>query len=502
MEYSCAVLEELRKSAVEGLLRFGHGGLEIGGALFGSRGNGAVRILACAELACEHAHGPGFALSGDDRARFRKLLAEAPAGMEPVGWYGSHTRSGLALNENDRRVFGEFFPKPGAIAVVLRPSGMGSARAAFFYREEGGELCAPGEGDEITVPAPRRRTRPEIVPERRGTLPSASPPVPVPFDAAARASGDRTVWPYAAAVAAVALVFLPAIAFLPRPGPPHLGLHARGVAPGQIRIDWDRRSSAVLAASSGVLEIQDGASRVRLPLNGDQLRSSSVTYALDSGDALIHLHVASTDESLHFRGAPARPALAVAAPAVAVAAPPGVAVRDRDSEPPPRPAEKAAAREQPAPPPVVRRLAVVPAPAAPAPEALPALPPPPPVAPERADAELPFSAPMHVPVAPPPAARSTPAPRSGRLIWTGSLERRGVVEIDGGHPSVGSMIGALPGVPVSFRVSPAQFDAGGLVVHSADAAWNGRAEPATAANGWNRLEFEWDPERAREIAAR
>ena len=112
---------------------------------------------------------------------------------------------------------------------------------------------------------------------------------------------------------------------------------------------------------------------------------------------------------------------------------------------------------------------------------------------------------LPTPPAPPRVRLNSPVDRlkpasSGRLIWTGSLARRGVVEFDGRSVTVGSLNGSLPGVPVHVTVSPAEFADGGLVVYTTDAALNGHVEPPSATNGWNRITYSWDPERVRRIA--
>jgi hypothetical protein len=136
------------------------------------------------------------------------------------------------------------------------------------------------------------------------------------------------------------------------------------------------------------------------------------------------------------------------------------------------------------------------------------------IAPAIAAAAAPAPAPLPAPpsvTSPPPRARARPVatvvpahysgPQAGRVIWTGALARRGVVEIDGAHASVGSLNGRLPsGVPLSLRVFPAQFASGGLVVFTNDAARHGHREAPGGANGWNATEFEWDPERTAQVA--
>jgi hypothetical protein len=102
------------------------------------------------------------------------------------------------------------------------------------------------------------------------------------------------------------------------------------------------------------------------------------------------------------------------------------------------------------------------------------------------------------PPAPPPVYSG---PRSGRLIWTGALGRRGVVEIDGSRASVGTLSGSLPGgVPLTVRAWPAEFGSNGIVVFTSDAARHNRREPPNTGNGWNQTTFEWDPQRVVQLA--
>jgi hypothetical protein len=108
--------------------------------------------------------------------------------------------------------------------------------------------------------------------------------------------------------------------------------------------------------------------------------------------------------------------------------------------------------------------------------------------------------PRHTSASLPPASVKTViygGARSGRLIWTGVLGRRGVIEMDGAHVSVGAVTGALPGVALSLRVSPAEFSRDGLIVYTADRARAGISEKPAKSNGWNSMHFKFDDGRAR-----
>jgi hypothetical protein len=269
-----------------------------------------------------------------------------------------------------------------------------------------------------------------------------------------------------------------------------MGLSVSDAAADQVRITWNRGSAPVLLARAGAIEILDGSTYRQALLTAEQLRAGSMTYRRESGTVEVHLRLESrwrNSALVRFEGAePARDlALAAAVPNTAASVP------EPSPRPTPPPAEGAAGRTKPS----ARRAAVIPDSVPkgiePGPAAIP-LPPLDPIDKPVAFATLPI----------PLAVLRLPTysgPRSGRLIWTGSMARRGVVEIEGSRPSIGSLIGALPGVPVNVRVSPAEFSSGGLVVHSSDAAANRRRENPAAANGWNATVFEWDPERARAL---
>src|SRR5450432_2795514 len=156
IDYSRAVMEELRVAACDGLNRLAHGGVEIGGILFGVRGPEAVKILAHQALACEYAFGPSFTLWDNDRRALVELLAlpdtdSSLSGMQPVGWYHSHTRSQILLSEKDLQLFHQYFPESWQVALVLRPYRFDPVRAGFFFREPDGSVQAASSRHEFIV---------------------------------------------------------------------------------------------------------------------------------------------------------------------------------------------------------------------------------------------------------------------------------------------------------------------------------------------------------------
>jgi hypothetical protein len=299
-------------------------------------------------------------------------------------------------------------------------------------------------------------------------------------------------WPALAAASAVAAYFCWE---LPRND---VRLRVENASSNQLRITWNRESAPVLLAHAAAIEIQDGGTYREALLTPDQLRAGSLVYLRESGTVEVRLRLESRwpgSALAWFQGAepPRAPSKEIRAtlPSSVPELPVSAAVeKPRSSPEPPRPQDNA---DRTVPPP--RRAAVIP-------ESVPAriesasllIPAPPvePIAKPIAMGSLPIAAP-----APKPPGYS--GPRSGRIIWTGSMGHRGVVEIEGSHASIGSISGGLPGMPVTLRISPAEFSSRGLTVHSGDPSINNRREAASAANGWNATFFQWEPDRAREL---
>src|SRR5437867_3167562 len=145
IEYSVSVLREIELTVVDGLNRLRHGGIEVGGVLFGSRSGEHVTVDAFRPLPCEYAFGPKFVLSRNDQAALEKLLESAQTdwglqGLVPVGWYHSHTRSALHLSAQDLEIFNRHFPEPWQVALVFRPEKACPTKAGFFVREADGSI--------------------------------------------------------------------------------------------------------------------------------------------------------------------------------------------------------------------------------------------------------------------------------------------------------------------------------------------------------------------------
>ncbi len=520
--YSLVVLDEIRRLSVDGLNLFAHGGLEVGGVLYGLRDGNRISVTSFAEAPCEHALGPGFVLSERDREKFAALL-EAPSGSEPVGWYRTHTRSGLDLDRHDCTLFEQFFGGARSIGLTVKPTLRGPADAAFFVREPGGEVRPTAAREFLLNPLGLAKDQPEsdslppvaivpLIPKPEFKPEVSTAEIQASKDAVhgrSRAKRKLFLW-VASAVVALCCVLAVSV-YWPRP-PLRLGLNVRAVMPGQLRIEWDRSSPTIQEGESALLRIVDGNVAETTLLDGNQLRTSgSLMYTQHTDHISVRFRVNAprgvrAEEVIDFIGplAPAPPEAApppepAVAPETATSSPaPQSALvrneRERDQRPlPPTDVVQLPRRTlrlppaQTAAPPAISQVNVPAAPQVAAPSAEPALP-------------SAFSGLLHPkPAAPEPAAPVYLGPRSGRIIWTGILGRRGIVEIDGARVNLGSATGALPGVPISLRVSPAEFSRDGLILYTADGAAHGHVEKPSKENGWNSVRFEYDPVRVRDL---
>ena len=340
IEYLPSVLEEICAVAVEGLSRLRRGGVEVGGVLFGVRDGEAVRILAFRPTPCEHAAGPSFLLSEKDRRALENVLESgrrdrALRGLEPVGWYHSHTRSEIFLSVEVLEIFDRYFPEYGQVALVVRPEQFGPSRAGFFFREADGSVRAESSYREFTL-KPRRRAGPQPVlespapglPSRggngapRATAPypeerqlsgaETAPPLPPPSFALVEPRISRKwIWLLLALCLLVAGLAFAARANWFRTPEQALSLRVMDID-GQLLIEWDRTAKPIQEARSATVEILDGNEKVTVEMDGERLREGSVTYLRQSDRVDVRFRVERpgsrpAQEFIRFLGQPVRP---------------------------------------------------------------------------------------------------------------------------------------------------------------------------------------------------
>jgi JAB1/Mov34/MPN/PAD-1 ubiquitin protease len=365
IEYSLVVIDEIRQVVADGFQRLQRGGIEVGGVLYGTREDRTVRILAMREIACEHARGPTFHLSDNDRAALTAQLARDKEdmrleGLLVVGWFLSHTRSDVTLQQSDLDTYTAFFPEPWQVTMVVHPGRVGAMRAGFFVREPDGTVKGERSYQEFNFPdrlagvldrAPRER-RPLIDPPPGDRLPSARYPAvpdapgsietgpietrdpreqndepPARYDAPLFGQPARPIPQYSpypntgrkipwAIIGVVVAALLAAVAGLKYLGPQlnaeplSLGMIEQS---GQLQIQWNRASRSIVNATGGTLEIVDGQDKRDIPMNRSELEQGSFTYARRTGDVQVRLTVNGSGgqpmvEASRFLGAAPAPA--------------------------------------------------------------------------------------------------------------------------------------------------------------------------------------------------
>ena len=271
IDASPAVLDEIRMAAVDAFLSLPHGGVEIGGVLFGTRSNNTVRILAARLLECEHALGPTFTLSDKDHARFRELLEAGCGDLEPVGWYHSHTRSEIVISARDLDICNRHFSDPGQLALVVRPHLVNPTRARYFVRDPDGAMRPDTTLGEFIL-QPGKADTPAMPPEPPPQIPAVPPP--------AHPRHGRS-WQWLWWVAAVLAMAFSAVLFAPAGSSPKrapfVALSAYDLD-GQLQIHWDRTAVPAAPGESARLEIMGGGVATVILLDGQRLPRGTVSY--------------------------------------------------------------------------------------------------------------------------------------------------------------------------------------------------------------------------------
>lgn len=323
IEYSLVVIEEIRHEVAEGFQKLSRGGMEVGGVLYGTRDGRTVTVLAMRPMACEHARGPAFLLSDQDRSILAEQLehgGEDPRleGLICVGWFLSHTRSEIMLSDSDLEIYRDCFGAPWQVSLVIRPGRGGSMRAGFFVREADGTVKSESSYLEFNFPdrlagvldrAPRA-DRPAG--ERR--LPSyvrtegAAAPMPfrrespqlLPSGASSSFAGPqllpapppRPKWPWLVVWAVIVLGLagwgVRSFLLIPRADPIALFVLEHE---GQLQIQWNHNARSVTGAAGGTLDIADGKDTRHVPLSPQDLAKGSFTYQRNTGDVEVRMAV-------------------------------------------------------------------------------------------------------------------------------------------------------------------------------------------------------------------
>ncbi len=164
VSYSLPLFHEIDFLVNEAYRRIPHGGIEIGGVLFGTLEDGSARLHAFRMIECEHASGPSFTLSDRDLNLLKQQLANAASdteleGLQPVGWFIAHTRSELRMNEREITLFDELFPEPRRMTLLIKPERFQPTRFGFLIRQPDGRMNTDATRENVILPLPGRSTQ-------------------------------------------------------------------------------------------------------------------------------------------------------------------------------------------------------------------------------------------------------------------------------------------------------------------------------------------------------
>lgn len=180
LTYSLAVFSDIDFQVNEGYRRIPHGGIEVGGLLFGRLKPKSASIEAFRMIECAHASGPSFVLSDSDLTRLREQIAASKndrdlEGLEVLGWFIAHTRTPLSMTDREAALFDELFPGPGKIMLLVKPERFKPTRFGFLVRGVNGAVERDATEQAIILPLSSRAARSEGAP-----LPSIAAPPEVP----------------------------------------------------------------------------------------------------------------------------------------------------------------------------------------------------------------------------------------------------------------------------------------------------------------------------------
>lgn len=320
-------------------------GAEVGGILLGTAERHGDRIVVNVEdyegVDCDHASGPSFILSEDDRLAFLESMDRWKRGPDrriyAVGYYRGHTRDGICLAAEDLAILEEVFPEPTAIAMVIKPYATKVSMAGIFFREDGQfkadashlefpfrrkELGGGSSGMERLTSAarfgqkrvgedPRLKYRQAEATADAGFAEVEPAPqfASAPPDAAApKSKSVRGGWvwiplSFIFMLLGVVVGFQIALSMRPKqPANPWLEawdmtLQVKRIGE-ELTVTWDPLAPAVRNASRGALIIQSRDETRTIDLRGPQLQGGSVIYRGVPDRVIFRLEVYPRDRAV------------------------------------------------------------------------------------------------------------------------------------------------------------------------------------------------------------
>lgn len=330
---SLATIERLGLETTNGLGTAAKRADEAGGVLLGRAEIGdttTVLIEDFEPVRCEHRRGPSYVLSASDRKRLEKALRRRRGDKRVVGFYRSHTRPGLYLDQDDWTVLTDYFSNPSQVSLLVRPDAGKAATAGFFFWEEGD---VHRQSTYLEFPFSR-----EEILKQAGTVAEETPKAK-PARVRPRPARWRAAFAVTLGLAVFALLEYQILNVLHQRSAaaaapsPTLVIERSG---GRLEVSWDPNAPVARKAARGVLTISEGTYRQNLDLTAQQLRAGSVTYTPRGNEVSVRLELlgplATVSKSLRFSDPPppiAPPPIQAEAKAAPPPVPPEAAARPK-----------------------------------------------------------------------------------------------------------------------------------------------------------------------------
>jgi len=293
---SLAVVDRLRGALMRLPASEEHGGILLGQIV----GPNTVEVTSCEFFPSAHRKGTLYDLGTRERERVATRARELSRVKtdRPVGYFRTHQRPGLFLDQDDLALMEEAFREPGSIALLLRPRIDGPPDAGFFFRENGDldrkqtHLLFPFDSDML---------RKQGWVESPASIPASAPngqakSFSVSVPAFVKKYRPALLWAGGAAVSFAGVAALLGTGVMARrsaSNPFDLRIARSGQS---LRVDWNRNAPALRDAPSATLTIDDGGSQQQVTLDHAELAHGSVQFWPETEHVVVRMDVTNRRE--------------------------------------------------------------------------------------------------------------------------------------------------------------------------------------------------------------
>ncbi len=275
------------------------------GLLFGRTRDGATEIT-------------DFQPAGDTAIATLVSALTAERQRTLVGYYRTEEGDSFHLTPKDLSLVQECFTKPHQVLLTIHSNGFGAPNATFFFHDRERRMADlvllefPFDSSLLAAEAHDRNQRSHEATAERSAVALAPAPVVAPVP---RRRGRRRLLTIVGGTCAVALAFATgryvylrqsvaaktAPAVFPAPAEPvtrpSIELHAARKN-GDLELTWNRESPLIVAATSGVISIQDGSAQRQISLDAAQIHGGSLLYSPVTDQVLMQLTVTTLADTV------------------------------------------------------------------------------------------------------------------------------------------------------------------------------------------------------------